>query len=108
MALSVAQLFDSKLRVARKGAKNRVREARKLLRRAREGVSTDVQNEIITGVGEVSAALRDGNAAQINKSADRLGHLVTKHLDGYRKPAWRESIESIGVAILVALVLRSF
>jgi signal peptidase I len=104
----VAQLFDSKLRNARKTAKIRVKEAKKLLRRARRVVSTDVQNEVAVGVGEVAAALQDGNVSQINKSSDRLGALVSKHLDAYRKPAWRESIESIAVAILVALLLRSF
>ena len=56
MAISVAQIFDTKLRGARKSARTRVKEAKKLLRRAGGAVSTDVQNEIVTGVG---AAARD-------------------------------------------------
>ncbi|OGQ92135.1 MAG: signal peptidase I [Deltaproteobacteria bacterium RIFOXYA12_FULL_58_15] len=48
----------------------------------------------------------DTNA--IKRACDRLLALVNKHLDAYRKPAWRESLESIAIAVLVALLLRSF
>jgi signal peptidase I len=37
-----------------------------------------------------------------------LGELIDSDLGVYRKPAWRESLEQILVAVFIALVLRSF
>ncbi len=100
--------FDSKLRGAHRTAKVRIREAKKLLRRARHTVSPAIREEIQQSSSAVTAALEVGKVSKINKSADKLGTLLNKHLDAYRKPPWRESLESIGVAVVVALLLRSF
>lgn len=105
---AIVQLLDSKLQAARKTAKNRVREARKLVRRARKAVPESTLDEIRAGADAVREAVKQRDAAVINKAADKLASLLDKHLDRYRKPAWRESFESILIAVLVALVLRSF
>lgn len=86
----------------------RLKEARKLLRRAQNGVGAETRQDIQRAANELSEALKLGKVSKINKASDRLGVLVDKHLDAYRKPAWRESMESIGLAVLVALFLRSF
>ena len=96
----LAYIFDTKMRGARSAAKLRLKESKKLLRRAKEGVSAEVRKEISEVSETVAAALDDGKIAKINKSTDRLGLLLNKHLDAYRKPAWRESFESIGVAVI--------
>ena len=44
----------------------------------------------------------------MRKHGDKLSALLQKHLAGYRKAAWRESFESVAVAVLVALLLRAF
>lgn len=108
MASYFDRLLDPKVRGARKAAKLRLKEAKKLLRRARHAVAPEIRDEVQQNADTLSAALVAGKVARINKSADKLGNLLNKHLDIYRKPAWRESLESIGMAVLVALLLRSF
>jgi signal peptidase I len=98
----------SDLRAARKLARSRVREANKLLKRGRERVSRESQAAINDEVSDLTTTLEQKNISVIHRASDRLAATVDKHLDLYRKPAWRESLESIGVAILVALLLRSF
>lgn len=104
----LAYIFDAKMRGARNAAKLRLKESKKLLRRAKDGVPAEVRKEIVASAEAVAAALHSKKIAKINKSTDRLGALLNKHLEPYRKPAWRESFESIGVAVIVALLLRSF
>jgi signal peptidase I len=101
-------LVAPELRAARKLARSRIRETRKLLKRGRERVSKETQAEVNDELTDLATALAGDNANAIHRAADHLSGVVDKHLDAYRKPAWRESLESIGIAILVALLLRSF
>jgi signal peptidase I len=104
----VTRAKGSKLRAARKSANARIKEAKKLLRRARGRVPETAIGQIAELVTGVVEAARGTDVATIAKSSDKLGHAVTKSLADFRKPAWRESFESIAVAVLIALVLRSF
>jgi signal peptidase I len=107
-SITLSRLIDSKLRAATKVARHRLREARKLLRRGRKVVPESTVSEIEASVTATRAATKTGDAAAVHKAADKLSALLDKHLGRYRKPAWRESLESILIAVLVALVLRSF
>lgn len=104
----LSRLMDPKLRAAKKTARRRVQEARKLMRRAKKTVPESTIGEIRASVTATRESAKNGDAVAINKAADKLTSLLNKHLDRFRKPAWRESIESILIAVLVALVLRSF
>ncbi|MFC1610572.1 signal peptidase I [Myxococcota bacterium] len=106
--MAKSSLLDSKLRHARKAAKLRVKEAKKLLRRARGKVPDSTHQEIKDQVAQATAATRGTDAGTMNKATDRLLAALNKNLGSFRKPAWRESIESIVIAVLVALLLRSF
>ena len=108
MLASVSQLFDPKLRAARKSAHLRVREAKKLLRRASGAATSDTQNAVRAAMAAVTEARRNSDVTAMQRTSDRLAALVSEHLEAYRKPPWRESLESIGIAVLVALILRSF
>ncbi len=108
MPLALGRIFDSKQRSARRLARVRLREARKLMRRARGALSDSARSELRQQVAELSAARKEGNVAAMHKQADKLATLSNRHLATFRKPAWRESFESILVAVLVALLLRSF
>lgn len=85
-----------------------LREARRGLRRFRD----DLPSSVIESVGSRVRALtrardeRDGDAMRREMSV--LDELVDEHLTGARKPTWREYAESIGIAVLIALVLRAF
>src|SRR5262245_37944285 len=98
MPAAIARLFDAKVRNARRQAKVRIKETRRLLRRAGAGVSDDVRGEVSRQTDELAGALKDGDVASMNKHGEKLGGLLQKHLAAYRKPAWRESFESIAVA----------
>ena len=108
MNATVSRLFDFKLRAARKEAKGRLKEARKLLRRGGKSVSEAVRGDVGGAMTALEAAQKAGETAAMRKSGDKLGGLLDKYLTAYKKPAWRESFESIAVAVLVALLLRSF
>lgn len=101
-------VFDSKLREARKVAKARLRESKKLMRRGRKSLGADARAELEQAHENVVSVLKDNKPKAIIKQSDGLATLVDRHLDEYRKPAWRESVESIGTAVLIALLLRAF
>lgn len=105
---AISEMFDGKLREARKQARHRVKEAGKLLRRAGKRVPAEIEADVRRASDEAATSAKGKDAAEILRAAERLGELVDKNLDGYRKPAWRESLESILIAVLVALLLRSF
>jgi len=105
---TVQSLFDFKLRAARKEARSRVKEARKLLKRGGTEVPEPVRNDVAAAMTALDEAHRSGDTGAMRKNGDKLGAIVAKYLTAYKKPAWRESFESIAVAVLVALVLRSF
>ncbi|MEK7705595.1 MAG: signal peptidase I [Myxococcota bacterium] len=108
MSISLAHVFDFRLRNARKSARHQVREAGRLLRRAGESLSEPQRAEVRDAMAATRQSLRDGDRQELGRTSERLASVVDKLLDGYRKPAWRESMESIGVAVLVALLLRAF
>lgn len=108
MTAQLARWFDLKLRAANRNAHMRAREAKKLLHRSRNALSMETRSSIQAAIAGVQDATRDGDVAAINRAVERLKPLVDKHLDAYRKPAWRESVESITFAVVVALLLRSF
>lgn len=96
------------LRAARKLAKERIRECRKLLRRGQRTLTKTLQAELSDTLNDVETALPGTNISGLTRASETLANLTEKHLGRYRKPAWRESTESIGIAIIVALLLRSF
>jgi len=55
---------------------------------------------------QLEAAAFDGDG--FSKSYEHAGVLVDRHLSSWRKSEFREYAESIGVAVLVALLLREF
>ena len=105
---TVSRLFDFKLRAARKEARSRLKEARKLMRRSGGRIAEPARLEVTQAMGAVEEAQRAGDPQVMRKSGDKLAALLSKYLAEYKKPAWRESFESVMVAVLVALLLRSF
>lgn len=109
MHVTLRSHFDPKLRASRKGARLRVRDAKKLCRRARKkAVSTEVVRQVEERTEILANTARGDDPAAIEHASQKLLSLLDKHLGGYRRPAWAESLESIGVAVLVALFLRAF
>ena len=94
---------------ARNEAKSVRRSAVRMLRRHRARISDTAAAEVergITGVDEALKGSRTGTAAL--EARARLDASLDQHLAFARKSAAREYTESIGGAILVALLLRAF
>jgi len=108
MFMQIAMFLDSKLRTARRLGKRRIADAKKLLRRGRKTIQIAVRDEIEAALVTLQAALHAPDAKAIDQAGDNLEALVDKNLTAFRRPAWRESLESIGIAVLVALMLRAF
>lgn len=108
MPMRLSWLFDGKRRAVRTHALHQLKEARKLLRRAKGRIGADVRAEIEGVAATVRSALEGDDVARAEKATGELGQLLEKHLAPHRKPAWRESFESVAVAVMVALLLRAF
>lgn len=101
----------SKASLARKVDK----EARVLLKEARRGVARyrdklkpPVRDEIERRIEALAQARESGDQEAIRAALMPLDELVDDHLAMARKSPMREYAESIGIAILIAIMLRGF
>jgi signal peptidase I len=92
-----------------KEAAELVREARKGVRSQAYKLSTTLRERIEEQADKLEKEL-DSEAKQASIRADlyALDELVDKHLAFARKSTGREYVESIGIAVLIALLLRAF
>ena len=91
-----------------KEAKVRVKETRKLLKRGRKALDEQIVLKIRAALDSVIQARRSKEPRLVAESLEELEPLVEAHLARYRKGALREYSESIGLAVLFALMLRAF
>lgn len=89
-------------------AKHRDRDTRKLLRRARKTLAEKHAAKVRDALDAMNSARRDKDASACQSAVEQLEPLVDTHLARYRKSAFREYSESIGLAVLFALMLRAF
>ena len=84
---------------------------RKVLRRHGDDLEADVlRRRLESGIQELGAALRDSDRdrqslIELRRSMEEFAE---EHLTRFKKSAVREYIESIGMAVLIALALRAF
>jgi signal peptidase I len=94
---------------ARGEAKSLRKTAQKLLTRYREKIGDPAAKEVDDAVAALDAALlQRGVALPAAQARVQLDHAIDKHLAFGRKSLAREYTESIGGAILIALLLRAF
>jgi signal peptidase I len=94
----------------RAGAKALSREAQKILRKHRPRIDDEVIREIEATVAEIDRirALRPNeDIAALESQAEHLDELLHQHASFARKSALRDTLENIGIAVLVALTVRS-
>ncbi|HVH98744.1 MAG TPA: signal peptidase I, partial [Enhygromyxa sp.] len=94
----------------RAGAKALSREAQKILRKHRPRIDEAVVSEIEATVVEIERirALRPHeDIAALEFQAEHLDELLHQHASFARKSALRDTLENIGIAVLVALTVRS-
>lgn len=97
-----------KKRHLRHESKNLLAEARRLLRKQRNRLKPEILESVEHAVAELSGALKENQVDRLCDLIERLDDLLEKNLSFARKSATREYIESIGFAVLIALLLRAF
>ena len=97
-----------RLRRARREARDFSREVRRLLRRHGAQLPEKARARIEQGLSELGEAVAGPDETRILKVARALNAQVDKHLGFARKSTFREYVESIGLAVFIALLLRAF
>jgi signal peptidase I len=92
---------------ARRRARTLLRDAAILMRRASGRLSTDQQAMLSTALANVREALAQRHVEALVDRSDRLEAVMQRILSPYQRANWLESMESIGYAVIVALVLRA-
>jgi len=93
---------------AARDLREQIRECRHLLRRARRRISAPDREQIDATILRAEEVLTNPSLARLEKASDQLEEIVVRALGFARKSALREYIESLLLAILVALGLRAF
>ncbi len=94
----------------RSGAKALAREAEKILRGHRARIDEEVVAEIEATVAEIERIRGQRpkeDIAELEFQAEHLDDLLHHHASFARKSALRDTLENIGIAVLVALTVRS-
>src|SRR5262245_53201927 len=94
----------------RSGARMLGKEARKILARHRARIDADVVTQIEATLGEMDrlrAQQPNEDLAELEYQAEQLDELLHQHASFARKSALRDTLENIGIAVVVALAVRS-
>jgi signal peptidase I len=85
-----------------------IRHAEKLLRYRRDLLSESTLGEFQRQIEAVRQSLKDRDEARAKAESDRLHDLYMKHLPAPKDASWRENVEVILVAVVVAIGVRSY
>ncbi len=91
----------------RKEARSLVAEARRALRRHGARVPDSMRREIAQQADRLDEAFNAGDSSAMREHLVVLDEMVDEHLAFARKSTAREYTESIGIAVMIALVLRA-
>lgn len=93
---------------AKAEAKQLIGEARRILKKKRLRIPETVTTALGEAIGDVELARKQGTLEEFHKAMGFLDETLTKHLGFARKSSARQYVESIGIALAVALLLRAF
>jgi signal peptidase I len=85
-----------------------LRHAEKLIRYRRDRISGATIDEIKAQMEKVRAAIKARDNHGTHEESEKLDALITQHLPPSKDSVWRENIEVILVAIVVAVGIRSY
>jgi signal peptidase I len=85
-----------------------IRHAEKLLRYRKDVLSEAIISDLKTQIEKVRKALSARDAKTVKDESEQLHSLYMKHMPTPKDAAWRENIEVILVAIVVAVGIRSY
>ncbi|MEP6698493.1 MAG: signal peptidase I, partial [Verrucomicrobiota bacterium] len=82
--------------------------AEKLLRYRKDILSEATQADLAMQIGKLRKALNDRDERAAKEESERLHALYVQHIPTPRFSAWRENVEVVLVAIVVAVGIRSY
>jgi signal peptidase I len=85
-----------------------IRHAEKLVRYRRDVWTETTIEDFKRQIAALRQSLKDRNEPKAKEESDRLHDLYTKYLPAPKDAAWRENIEVILVAVVVAIGVRSY
>jgi signal peptidase I len=85
-----------------------IRHAEKLLRYRRDVLSESTMGDFRLQIEALRQSLKDRDEPRAKEESDRLHDLYTQHLPSPKDAAWRENVEVILVAVVVAVGVRSY
>ena len=85
-----------------------IRHAEKLIRYRRDRLSESTIAELRAQVEKVHAAMKARDNRTTHEESERLDSLLTAHTPPHKDAVWRENVEVILVAIVVAIGIRSY
>src|SRR5947208_1525012 len=85
-----------------------IRHAEKLVRYRRDVLSESAIEDFRLQIEALRQSLKDRNEAKAKEETDRLHDLYVKHLPAPKDASWRENVEVILVAVVVAVGIRSY
>jgi signal peptidase I len=85
-----------------------LRHAHKLLRYRRDVLNESTIGDFKLQMEAVRQSLKDRDETKAKEESDRLHDLYMKHLPAPKDAAWRENVEVILVAVVVAIGIRSY
>ncbi len=91
-----------------KQAKLELKEAKKLLRRGGKRLSDNTRGRIRRAIDDLGAAIGSKDPDGTRRASEDLAALLDQHLAFARKSSFRETVESMAVALAVAMLLRFF
>ncbi|KRT65488.1 MAG: signal peptidase I [Candidatus Dadabacteria bacterium CSP1-2] len=92
----------------KKRAKRSVAIARSILKSNISKISPDVGKLITEKISQTEKALEDGNLRDLTMETEGLEGVVEEHLSKFRKSRLRQNIESLLIAVALALFIRTF
>ena len=89
-------------------AKRLVSTTRPLLRKNASKIKPEVAELIEERLTQTEKALKDGDSRDLTVKTEELERAVDDHLSKFRKSGLRQNIESLLIAIVLALFIRAF
>ena len=93
---------------ARKRARINIKQTRKLLKKHGHRLDPAHLAEVKGGLEALERANKDRNVVEIYTSLKALDEVIDARMSHLRKSPMREIVESVGLAVIIALFLRTF
>ena len=85
-----------------------IRHAEKLIRYRRDRLSESTIAQLRAQIEKVQVAMKARDSRASGEESERLDALLTAHTPPHKDAVWRENVEVILVAIVVAIGIRSY